>query len=107
MNFYDTFIKLCNNKGISPSRAAQEMGCSKTMVSNWKTRGTHPTAANLTKIAEYFGVPVSYFDGEPSYTFDLQLFGETPQEKKLVEIYRALDEVGRAKLLIYADELLQ
>ena len=44
---------------IAPSRAAMDIGLSKSTVSNWKTRGTFPTDATAQKIADYFGVPVA------------------------------------------------
>lgn len=61
MAFYQQFIKLCNETGISPSRAALNAGLSKTSVNGWK-RGQTPTDKNIAKLAEVFNVPVSYFD---------------------------------------------
>ena len=59
MNFYyDVFVPLCARFNKSPSKVAIEIGCSKSMVSNWKTRGTFPTDTTLMKIATYFGVSV-------------------------------------------------
>lgn len=72
MQFYDLYLTLCNKRGVTPSRAAMEMGISKVAVTNWKTRGNYPTDANLQKIANYFGVTVEY------------LKGETPEEKKKI-----------------------
>lgn len=60
MNFYyDVFLPLCNSVEKAPSKVAVELKCSKSMVSNWKKRGTWPTPANLAKIEEYFGVTIS------------------------------------------------
>lgn len=58
--FFDTFDYLCKKKGISRSKAAQEMGINKGTVSVWKTKGTRPQATQLEKIADYFGVTVDY-----------------------------------------------
>lgn len=52
--FYDNFLYLCNQKGISPSAAAVEMGFQKSVVTRWKK--STPTEANRRKIAQYFGV---------------------------------------------------
>lgn len=52
--FYDNFLHLCNQKGISPSAAAVEMGFQKSVVTRWKK--STPTEANRRKIAQYFGV---------------------------------------------------
>ena len=109
MGFYEKFVKLCNKKGITPARAAVEAGFTKAAPTHWKRRKTAPTDANLQKIADYFGVSVDYFADDVN--FDLQMFAEskesTPQEQSLMDIYRQLDEIGRAKLLVYAASLLQ
>lgn len=61
--FYDNFIKLCVAKKITPSRAAAEMGFSKTAVTNWKS-GAMPRDFALAKIADYFDVSVNYLLGK-------------------------------------------
>lgn len=53
--FYDNFLQLCNQKGISPTAAVVEMGFQKSVVTRWKT--SVPTDANKMRIANYFGVP--------------------------------------------------
>lgn len=55
MNFYENFLNLCVEKGISPSRAALEMGISKSAITRWKTGGGI-TDATARIIADYFGV---------------------------------------------------
>ncbi|MBQ7799652.1 MAG: helix-turn-helix domain-containing protein [Oscillospiraceae bacterium] len=63
-DFYETYLSLCNKKGVTPSRAALEMGISKVAVSNWKARRNCATDANLKKIADYFGVSIEYLKSE-------------------------------------------
>ena len=58
--FIDTYESLCKQRGVSCSKAAQEMGINKGTVSVWRNKGTRPQAAQLEKIAEYFGVSVDY-----------------------------------------------
>ena len=58
--FYDRFLQLCSQKGISPSRAAIEAGISKSLVTKWKANGcTTPSPEVLRKLASYFHVTVS------------------------------------------------
>lgn len=108
MSFYDKFKALCAEKGISTSRAAEDCGISRASVSRWKSDGYKPSAENLLKIAAYFEVPVSYFGENEIKTpeFNLQLFA-VAQERALLDTFRSLDEVGKAKLLVYASELAQ
>lgn len=58
--FYDLFCDLCAQKGVSPTRAALDMGMSKATPTTWKKKGTTPQAAQLQKIADYFAVSVDY-----------------------------------------------
>lgn len=65
--FWDKYVALCNKVKKSPNAVAKEIGISSGAVSGWKT-GNVPQAAKLLKIADYFGVPVSYFSEETSET---------------------------------------
>lgn len=53
VNFYDNYLRLCNAKKITPSRAAVEAGTTKTSVNRWKN-GSRPSDAMLLKLADYF-----------------------------------------------------
>ena len=64
MDFYNKFIRLCNDKGVKPSPMLESIGIQKTASTNWKNRRSKPTNANLQKIADYFGVSVEYLKGE-------------------------------------------
>lgn len=59
--FYDNFLQLCNQKGISPTAAVVDMGFQKSVVTRWKK--SVPTDANKRRIADYFGVSVDYLLG--------------------------------------------
>lgn len=60
--FYDRFIQLCKEKGVSPSKAAAEMGMNRSIVTFWK-KGTIPKMDTLNRIATYFDVSVDYLAG--------------------------------------------
>lgn len=59
VNFYNNFIKLCNEAGKSPSKVALEIGTTKPSVTRWKN-GSKPSDATLQKIADYFDVTVDF-----------------------------------------------
>lgn len=67
VNFYNNFVKLCKEKGLKPSRAGIEAGIPKQTVSNWKA-GRKPSDTYIAQLADYFGVPVSYFSEETPET---------------------------------------
>lgn len=74
--FYDRFVKLCNEKGVSPSAAAEQIGLTRSANTKW-AEGKIPRKATLVKLADYFGVPPEYF------------WAETPAEIKASPAPRA------------------
>ena len=62
--FYDKFVFLCKEKGVAPTRAALDIGLSKSAPIKWRTTGATPNGETLNKIAEYFSVSVSVLLGE-------------------------------------------
>lgn len=58
--FYDRFAELCKEKGLTPSKAADEIGIGRSNVTAWKTRGYTPQGDTLNKIAKYFDVSIDY-----------------------------------------------
>lgn len=73
--FKQNFIRLCNEKGVSPTAACAEIGLSNATFSCW-TDESVPRKATLMKIADYFGVSVSYLLGatdDPSDVLSAQV----------------------------------
>lgn len=108
--FYDRFIQLCSQKGVSPSRAAIDAGISKSLVTKWKTNACKdPSPDVLRKLANYFGVAVSdLLDEEKTPTpkgerdildeVDVAFYGdykELSEDEK--EILRDMARVMRAR----------
>ena len=54
--FYDLYAVLCKQKGVSCSKAAEEIGLSNSTVTKWKKTGATPTGETLSKVAAYFGI---------------------------------------------------
>lgn len=69
--FYDTFHKLCNDKGVSDSRACIDMGLSRSYAAKMKNKDGMPSMDSLSAMSEYFGVSVDYL-----------LHGNEPQKEK-------------------------
>lgn len=65
--FYDKFLTLCIKKNMSPSAAAIDAGFSNAAAAGWK-KGATPRGSAVKKLADYFGVPVSYFSEEDQET---------------------------------------
>lgn len=73
--FYDRFKALCENKKISPTRAAIDMGFSNSITTKWKKTGATPDGVTLAKIAEYFGITVDELLGKEKQPADGELSG--------------------------------
>lgn len=57
---YEIFEKLCDKTGVTPYRVCKETGITTATISNWKAGRYVPKADKLQKIAEYFGVSLSF-----------------------------------------------
>ena len=94
--FYDCYTALCQARGISRSRAAQEMGLSNSTVTKWKNTGATPS-----------GVPVGELLGEtvPSVQEERKLpEGAVPFDPALTA---PLLGTVRAGLPMYAEENIE
>lgn len=102
--FYEKFLYLCHDKGISPTKfLTKYLGMSSGNLTKWKD-GATPKANTIKKIASYFDVSSDFLIGEeqknkPTDTVDeldeldikiVKLFSQlTPQNKQL-----ALAQIG-------------
>ena len=58
--FYDHFVQLCKQKGVSTSKAAIDAGLSKSTVTKWKKDpATKPSGNVIDKLCRYFDISVS------------------------------------------------
>lgn len=61
---YERFKHLLEVNDVTPYRVGKATGISSTTFSEWKAGRSIPKRDKLKKIADYFGVPVTYFYGE-------------------------------------------
>ena len=55
--FYDNYSKICEIKGVSPTRVLNDLKISKSSYGHWKNGG-EPLNETKKKIADYFGISV-------------------------------------------------
>ena len=63
--FYERYLELCEQKGLTPSAAAKQAGFTKGTVSVWKKKyeagqDASPETAVITKICDFFGCSASW-----------------------------------------------
>lgn len=63
---YEIFARLCKERGLKPGRVAKETGVATATLSSWKYGTYKPKSEKLQKIADYFGVPLSYLTSDYS-----------------------------------------
>lgn len=99
--FYDKFVKICNDHGVSPSKAATEAGLSKSTVTKWKTTpDAQPTGNAIKKLAAYFAIPISELLGEEQKQKNPPSeIVPTEREAKILEALRSKTPAERKALL--------
>ena len=114
--FYDRFLHLCAQKGVSPSRAALEAGISKSLVTKWKTnRVQDPSPDIARKLATYFNLSVAevigeeqkekpLINGDEELTEYLELLKTRPEMRMLFQISKdaTKEDVEKAVRIIEA-----
>lgn len=98
--FYKKYIELCNSKGLTPSYVGLQIGVTKATVSGWK-KGSLPRDTQLQKIADYFGVPPSYFSEETPETEKSPMPNDIGEEN-ILRMYRSLSTEEKGALYAYA-----
>lgn len=58
---YKKYEELLKRTGETSYQVSKATGVGQNTLSNWKTGRSQPKVDKLQKIAEHFGVPVSYF----------------------------------------------
>ncbi len=66
MELLDRINELCKEKGISRRQMEREAGLGTGSTSKWKN-GFRPNQASMKKLSEFFGVSISYLQGESDF----------------------------------------
>ena len=98
--FYDRYVKICKDHGVSPSRAAIDAGLSKSTVSKWKsTPDADPTGAAIKKLTEYFNISIADLMGEEQKNNPPDRIEPTEREKRILEALRSKTPAERKAFL--------
>lgn len=69
--FYDKFIEICAERNEKPSPVLKKLGLSSGNLKRWEA-GANVNSDTLSKLSEYFQVPVDYFFDETTTSTDLK-----------------------------------
>ena len=103
MSFYDSYVRLCNSAGKSPSSVALDIGIEKSTVTRWR-KGSTPNYATKLKVADYFGCTVEDLT-RSDIKLDLQFFAEEKpapggnELSKKEQLLNLIDSMDKAELI--------
>lgn len=61
MTFYELFLALCEDDGVSIETVSRRIGVSTKIIRQWKHIKTQPKFETTVKICQYFRLPNDYF----------------------------------------------
>ena len=122
MVILDNIFKLLKEQGKTQVELAQFLGISKNSITEWRHGRNRSYEKYLYQIAAYLGTTPEYLKGETDVKYvntvngnnnivgnngsvTVAYGGLTEQEQELVELFRALSTINKAKALIYISEL--
>lgn len=112
-NLISRIKEQAKKKGIKTTVMLEECGINKNMLSTMNTRGSWIQSDGLAKIADYLDCSVDYLlcrtenpNSHKYHASDTVISPEEQQLNDIIKIYNQLDNIGKAKLLIAADEIL-
>lgn len=107
--FWEKFVSLCAEKGVSPNSVCAELGLSNATATKWKN-GSIPRNTTLKKVADYFGTTVAYLAGVVDDPDPIALIDpskkEPPMLERLNEVMRDMTEDELADLEKYVEFIL-
>ena len=65
--FAERLLELRKEKNISQAMLAEQLNVSYSVVCYWETNRSEPTAPNIVKLADFFGVSADYLLGRKEY----------------------------------------
>ena len=99
--FWDKYFALCSKIGKSPNAVAKEIGISSGTLTGWKKHNKVPLDMTIKKVADYFGVPVSYFSEEAPETEKAPMPVDIGEEN-ILRMYRSLSTEEKGAWYAYA-----
>lgn len=100
-------------KGISQIEFAKKTGISQSTISDWRRKGTNPSADKIMVICEVLGVsPYELLQGTGNEKMkelcqpDYVMIDKNSGEYVLIEAYRGLNQDGKNRVMGYINALL-
>ncbi len=104
MDFLARLEHLMTIKGVNKAQVAAGAGLGKTTVYAWWDKGYEGiTLPKLKALCAYFGCTLDYLVCGDEAAEQASL---TPDENRLLSVYRSMSKDGKEKVLTYASDML-
>lgn len=100
--FWDKYFDLCSTVNKSPNAVAKEIGISSGALTGWKRERKTPYDSTIKKVADYFGVPMSYFAEDKKSPPPVVGSGNAKIDE-IIRIASGLSSEDVEKLIAYAE----
>lgn len=106
MKISDRIFNIMNEKNISQQDFAERTGISPSVISDWKRKGTNPSADKIVRVCKVLGVSPNYlFNGNNDLDFLEEGYYGSVLEHELLNIFRGLKPDLKNRLIGYAQAL--
>ena len=89
--------------GLTQTQLAQAIGTTQKNICRWELGETEPSAYYIRKVAEFFDVTTDYVlgieDGTGQKSYTATNNSVTPEERKILNAYRALSSTNKQMIL--------
>ena len=91
-----------NARGWSQEQLAEAVGTTQQTLQRWESGRTDPQVGKVEAVSAALGVTMSYLLGVSDEMYPV-VDGLSPDERRLLDLYRATDARGRAAILRTAE----
>lgn len=102
--FWDSYVNLCNEKGLTPTTAMKKMGISTGNISRWQ-HGGMPSGEMLLVISKFFNRSIDYILTGEDFNKNDERRAENTSELSMLLSFRSLPPELQATALSYVKGL--
>ena len=119
VDMYYKFKALLEKNGVSAYKVAKDLGFSQSLFPEWKSGKSTPKQDKIQKIADYFGVPITYFYGHDNLDVDFATpdgvilsvaqgkVEDVETTKRLLNYFLALSKKDQSMVMDFVERLSQ
>lgn len=104
--------ELRTRHGMNQARLSNIIGVTRSTVSMWEINKSQPDSDMLIRLADLFGVSVDCILMHDTLSFSqkekpVEIDGLADDERRLLDLFRRLNEEARYRLIDLADDMVQ